>query len=187
MWPIADFPSVYLLVTTMTHTHTRSTALFPGPHGWAGTRKVKPIWILLKQETVSVSGISWAVCKSAPHSRQITTPAPHHSVFYRPDALPAAQPTASKHWRRMVTTMSSIKITEPIKMPFRIWTRVESGNHVVGGGLDPTSRGKWAIWGTPPAMQAFRQNSLNTCLHCDREFFSQLRWALVCMIWLSQF
>jgi len=29
---------------------------------------------------------------------QITMPAPHHSVFYRPDALPAAQPTASKHW-----------------------------------------------------------------------------------------
>ena len=24
-------------------------------------------------------------------------PAPHHSVFYRPHALPAAQPTASKH------------------------------------------------------------------------------------------
>jgi len=23
--------------------------------------------------------------------------APHHSVFYRPVALPAAQPTASKH------------------------------------------------------------------------------------------
>ena len=45
-------------------------------------------------------GISWAICKSAPRSRQITTPAPHHSVFYRPDALPAAQPTASKHWRQ---------------------------------------------------------------------------------------
>jgi len=29
-------------------------------------------------------------------SRQITKPAPHHSVFYRPDALPVAQPTASK-------------------------------------------------------------------------------------------
>jgi len=26
-----------------------------------------------------------------------TTPAPHCSVFYRPDALPATQPTASKH------------------------------------------------------------------------------------------
>jgi len=24
-------------------------------------------------------------------------PAPHRSIFYRPDALPAAQPTASKH------------------------------------------------------------------------------------------
>jgi len=32
------------------HTHTRLTALFPGLPGSAGTRKVKPIWILLKQE-----------------------------------------------------------------------------------------------------------------------------------------
>jgi len=75
-------------VTQHTHTHTHLMALFPGLPGWAGTTKVKPIWILLKQETVSGSGISWAICKSA---------APHHSVFYRPDALPAAQPTASKH------------------------------------------------------------------------------------------
>ena len=74
---------------------------FPGIRRSAGTRKVKPIWILLEQETVSGSGISWAVCKSAPRSRQITTLAPHHSVSYRPDALPAAQPTASKHWRQV--------------------------------------------------------------------------------------
>ena len=83
------------------HTHTHP---FNGPlsglPGWAGTRKVKLVWILLKQETVSGSGISWAICKSAPRSRQITMPAPHCSVFYRPDALPAAQPTASKHWRQ---------------------------------------------------------------------------------------
>ena len=68
-------------------------ALFPGLPRWASARKVKPIWILLKQETVSGSGISWAICKSAPHSRQMQHP--HHSVFYRPDALPATQPTAS--------------------------------------------------------------------------------------------
>ena len=85
---------------THTHTHTRLTALCLGLPGWAGTRKAKLIWILLKQETVSGSGISWAICKSAPCSRQITTPAPHRSVFYRPDALPVAQPTVSKHWRR---------------------------------------------------------------------------------------
>ena len=64
-----------------THTHTRLTALCPGLPGSAGTRKVKPTWILLKQETVSGSCISWAICKSAPRSRQITTPAPHHSIF----------------------------------------------------------------------------------------------------------
>jgi len=80
-----------------THTHTRLTALFPGLPRLAGSRKVKPIWILLKQETVSGSGISCAICKSAPHSRQTTTSAARLSVFYRPDALRAAQPTASKH------------------------------------------------------------------------------------------
>ena len=49
---------------------------------------------------MSGSGISWATCKSASRSRQITMPVPHHSkVFYRLDALLAAQPTASKHWR----------------------------------------------------------------------------------------
>jgi len=87
---------------THTHTHNRLTALFPGVRRWAGTRKVKPIWILLKQESVSGSGISWAICKSAPRSRQTTMPAPHHSVFYTPDALPATQPTASKHWRHFL-------------------------------------------------------------------------------------
>ena len=43
------------------HTHTRLTALCPGLPRWASTRKVKPIWILLKQQTVSGSGISWAI------------------------------------------------------------------------------------------------------------------------------
>jgi len=49
--------------------YTRLMALFPGLSRCASTRKVKPIWNLLKQETVSGSGISWAVCKSAPCSR----------------------------------------------------------------------------------------------------------------------
>ena len=134
-----------MLTYIYTHTHT-----FNGPFSWTTQvsryQKGKPIWILLKQETVSkkciavrkvatplreltchmgspsvtchpadhrgdipaltpteagtrVSGsaISGAICKSAPRSKQITTPASHHSVFYRPDALPAAQRTASKH------------------------------------------------------------------------------------------
>ena len=65
---------------------------FPWVPRWAGTRKVKQLWILLKQETVSGSGISWAVCKSAPRSRQITTPAAHHSVFLQA-GCPSCHPT----------------------------------------------------------------------------------------------
>jgi len=69
------------LYRTNYYYYTRFTALFPVLPRWASTRKVKPIWILLKQETLSGSGISWAICKSAPRPRQITTPAPHHSLF----------------------------------------------------------------------------------------------------------
>ena len=46
-----------LLLLGMSHTHTRLTALCTGLSGWAGIRKEKLIWILLKQETVSGSGI----------------------------------------------------------------------------------------------------------------------------------
>jgi len=44
---------------------------------------------LLEQETVSGSGTSWTICKSAPCPRQITILAPHHLVSYRPGALSA--------------------------------------------------------------------------------------------------
>jgi len=67
--------------------------------------------MLLKQETVSCSGISWTIYKSAPRPRQVTSPGPHHSGFYRPDALAVTQPTASKHWiQRKSTTFSSYTI-----------------------------------------------------------------------------
>jgi len=69
------------------HTHTHLTAPCPRLPRWAGTRKVKPVWISLKQETLSGSGTSWAVCKCAPCSREIIMPAPHHSVFHTPDAF----------------------------------------------------------------------------------------------------
>ena len=66
-------------------SHTRLTAIFPVLlRGWAGTRKVKTN---LDFTEARDSDISWAICMSAPRSRQITTPAPHHSVFYRPDAF----------------------------------------------------------------------------------------------------
>ena len=66
--------------------------------------KVKPIWILMKQEMM---GWQWhqmdhmhpaqtlVLCP-----RQIITPAPRYLFFYRPDALPDAQPTVSKRERQ---------------------------------------------------------------------------------------
>ena len=95
--------------TTHTRTHT-----FNGPLS-VTTRvsryqKGKTNLDLLEQETVRGSGISWAICKSAPRSRQITTPASHHSVFYRPDALPAAQPTASKHLRHKYSRLITVLV-----------------------------------------------------------------------------
>ena len=68
-------------------------ALCPGLPGWAGTRKVKSIWILLEQET----GVAVASAGSYEADNHAS---PHHSVFYGLDAVPAAQPTLSKHWRQ---------------------------------------------------------------------------------------
>jgi len=59
---------------THTHTHTRLTALCPGLPGWAGNRKVKSIWILLKQETVSGSGISWPYSSLLQTDNHASTP-----------------------------------------------------------------------------------------------------------------
>ena len=85
-----------------THTHPFNGTL-SGTTQVSRTRQVKPIWILLEQEIVSGSGISWALCKSAPHSRQTTMPAPHYSAFTgRMPFLPPnqqCQSTESTHTR----------------------------------------------------------------------------------------
>jgi len=90
---------------TRTHacTHART---------YACTTVLRPSWILsgttrvsrhqkgktnldlLEQEIVSGSGISWAICKSAPWPRHITTPASHHSVFLQAEC-PSCNPTNS--------------------------------------------------------------------------------------------
>jgi len=58
------------------HTHPLND-LCPGLPGWACTRKVKPMWILLTEW-------QWHqldYMQSAPNARQKTMPAPHHSFF----------------------------------------------------------------------------------------------------------
>jgi len=59
------------------------------------------------------SSISLTICKqSAPCFRQTTTPTPHHSIFTgRPDAIPDAQPTVSKHGRQWVCSKFMIQLS----------------------------------------------------------------------------
>ena len=86
--------------TLFGHTHTHP---FNGPS--SGTTQVSRYQkgkTNLKQETVSGSGISWAICKSAPRSREITMPAPHNSSFFtgRMPFLPPNQQCQCMHWRQ---------------------------------------------------------------------------------------
>jgi len=83
---------------SLTHTHTHTPGPFSGTTQVSRYQKGKTNLDFVKQEIVSGTGISRAICKSASCWGQIAMPAPHHSSFYRPDALHAAQPTASKHW-----------------------------------------------------------------------------------------
>jgi len=93
---------VWTIVLRHTHTHTHTH-------------------LLLKQETVSGSGISWAVCKSAPHSRQITMPALHHSVFLQ-TGCPSCHPTNSvkalkAHYSSSLLLLWYPKWTKPTLKP----------------------------------------------------------------------
>jgi len=56
-----------LSITAQTHTHLLM-ALFLGLPRWASTKKIKPLWILLKQETVSglqCSDTGWAAGRAS--------------------------------------------------------------------------------------------------------------------------
>jgi len=85
----------YLTLTRFNHSshNTHLMVLCPGVPTLAGIRKLKPIWSLLKQETVSGSSISLVqVCTSLLTDNHAAS---HHSkcFFFRPNALPAAKPT----------------------------------------------------------------------------------------------
>jgi len=69
-------------ILLLLHYYIHFTAFFPGQPGLEGTRNVNHSGFYWSKKRWGGSGISWTMCKSiAPRSRQITTPAPHHSVF----------------------------------------------------------------------------------------------------------
>ena len=96
---IADNAQVALgIIQRDAETHTRLMALLVGR---AGTGKEKPIWILLKQETVSGSGIRWAIRKSAPRSRQI--PQQHPTAQFFTGRMPLMPPNQQRQALKAIT------------------------------------------------------------------------------------
>jgi len=90
-------------VLTNTHTHTTilwPSEICPGSPEWATTRTNLDFTEARDNEWQWHQLGHMQICTSP----QLTTPTPHLSVFYRPDALPVAQPTASKHWRQISLT-----------------------------------------------------------------------------------
>jgi len=73
----------------------RFSGHFPGGPGLAGPR-MSPFWILLElrvtEVMVTTGAIRRAKLQSKCHHQQTNS-----QFFYRPDALPVAQPTASEH------------------------------------------------------------------------------------------
>ena len=67
---------------------------FPGERGLAGVYWSKGWWRWWWQLDYWSYKLCKAPVKSSPPSNK------HRVFFYRPDALPVAQPTVSKHWRK---------------------------------------------------------------------------------------
>ena len=76
-----------VLFLSYSELHTHTTVLQPSwILSWTTQlschQKGKTSLDLLQQDIVSGNDISWAICKSAPWPRNMTTPAFHHSIFF---------------------------------------------------------------------------------------------------------
>jgi len=79
--------------------HNRFTAVFPGPPGWAGPRKELLDFMVQGEINRGRHTDHLAGCYSIRTNQCPHPPSPH--IFYGPDALPAAKPAVSKHWRQL--------------------------------------------------------------------------------------
>jgi len=96
-------------IDIMENKKQKKTNLFYGPldfvRDYTGELVPEPIWILLKDETVSGSGISWGICKSARRPRQ---PRQHHITQFFTGRMPVLLSNQQHQWR---TTYGNLEIT----------------------------------------------------------------------------
>jgi len=77
--------------------HHRFTALFRDHQGEpVPEENFKTLWCKGRLTEAETQTIRLSATPSGLTSAHL-----HHPPFYRPDALPAAQPTATKHWRQL--------------------------------------------------------------------------------------
>jgi len=86
------------------HHHNHFTALFPGPPGWAGTRK-ELLDFMVQGEINKGRHTDHTAGRHSIRTNHCPPPPSSH-IFYGSDAIPAAQPTVSKHWRHFWTGAS---------------------------------------------------------------------------------
>jgi len=85
--------------TTTTKLLHPFNSLFSGTTWVSLHQKGKPFWIFLEHMQI--------ICTSLQTDNHASS---SPLSFYRPDALPAAQPTASEHWRMKALRMSVILV-----------------------------------------------------------------------------
>jgi len=72
---------------------------FPGPPGWVGARR-ELMDFMVQGEINRGRHTDHPAGRHSIRTNQCPPPLSPH-IFYRPDALPAAQPTVSKHWSQL--------------------------------------------------------------------------------------
>ena len=92
-------------MTLLNHTtqhHNGFIALFPGPPGWGGARRE----LLDFMVQGKINRGRHTDHPAGRHSKWTNQcPSPPSPIFYRPDALPSAQPTVSEYWRQLNVTL----------------------------------------------------------------------------------
>jgi len=141
---------------------------------------------------VSGSGVSWAICKSAPHSRQTTTPAPHHSVFTgrMPFLLPNQQRQSTEDTEGntieflvcgcylLSIFLDSLWVCQ--QRTVAVWSVLMLFCHTVNNVLTPKDRVCYKNWCKISSLLCSKLFTVNN-------FFTNMMWCFNCYLQVSLF
>jgi len=112
---------------------------------------------------VSGSGTSWAIRKSASRSRQITTPAPYHSVFT--GRMPFLLPNQQRRCTEGICRLSGELLKNGWPDRHVVWDEDSSGlrDRILNGGPDP--QGRTILEVVPPLKMLCNSKSAETAIY----------------------